>query len=134
MKTTIAMQRTQKQKELTQKVCSMLRLTESDISRLMFETACAYMESLTGIAAVAGEFLKEPMFWAWWRQQWALIDEIFLSKAALVPEAPLDKLKTRYEQLHRQIDTFPDAVVWEKVHEGYMQMAQELLKKKNDGF
>jgi len=129
MKQTIKEQRELRQAELAHQVCRLLGFDRRRHNALMFEQACSYMENLAGSGDVAQEFLSEPAFWSWWKQQWALIDEAFIAQASGSP-SPIDIMRAWYETMHREIDTYPDAIIWKKIHHSYEKMATSLITKK----
>ncbi|MBS4057787.1 MAG: hypothetical protein KGZ82_10765 [Bacteroidales bacterium] len=129
MKHTIKEQREMRQAELAHQVCRLLEFDRRRHSALMFEQACAYMENLAVSGEVAQEFLSEPTFWSWWKQQWAIIDEAFIMQARQSPMAA-DIMRSWYESMHREIDTYPDAIIWQIIHCSYEKMASGLITKK----
>lgn len=130
MKTlTIKQERQVKQRTLTDRICTMIGLTPDQVSQLMFDTACEYIEYLAPLDEVAREFLSEPMYWNWWRQQWALVDEAFIFKAA-GSSLSREQLLSWYKVMHREIDTFPDPLIWDQIHTSYMNMAKQVINKK----
>lgn len=125
--TTLKQERQTRQLNLQSSVCKLLQMSDEQMNQLMFETACTYMEALAG-DTVAQEFLAEPMFWKWWKQQWALIDEAFLHQASQAPLS-LPTMRSWYHKRHREIDTYPDTIIWEKVHNSYQQMVWKVIEK-----
>jgi hypothetical protein len=130
MKTeTLKKNRAQKQLELAGQVCAILKKDEHWISNVKFETACLYMEGLLdGNDAIAREFLREKMFWGWWKQQWALIDELWIARAVKTSLSP-ELLQAWYMKMHLELDKYPDDIVWEQVNTNYMQMVAAIIEK-----
>ncbi len=129
MKTlTLKKKRIARQQALTNQLADLLKLTPDEMSEMMFTTACTYIEELSPLPEVAAEFLREPIFWNWWRQQWALVDEAFLHQASQTP-LTIHTLRNWYEKMHREIDTFPDPVIYEQIHSNYMRMASRIIEK-----
>lgn len=127
MKTTIKHQRNQQQQRLNEEIGLLLGLSNHQLQIMIFEAGCHYMECLTGMETVAQQFLTHPMYWQWWRQQWAIIDAQFMLMHA---NAPLKSqtLRRLYDKMHREIDTWPDAIVWRHVHDAYEQMMLQVIK------
>ena len=128
MKTTMKQQLQAKQDELMGGVCALLKTDRAQINTMMFNVACSYIEELAAHGPIASEFLASPAFWAWWRQQWSIIDEAFINQAR-DSKMTRDVMLAWYENMHREIDTYPDAVIWEKIHGDYMTMATKIIKK-----
>lgn len=64
--------------QLKQQVCRMLQIDELEYASRQFEAGCEYLqayitEDTEGIAALQ----RSPVYWAWWRNHWALRDEQF---------------------------------------------------------
>lgn len=127
MKTTMKQKRTQYQLTMSSGVCKLLELNPDQLNQMMFDMGCEYVEKMVD-SQMAHEFLTEPMFWNWWRQQWALIDEAFIRQAA---QAPLSRQTMRrwYAKHHRSIDVYPDDIIWEKIHNSYQDMVTKVIEK-----
>jgi len=130
MKTeTLKKARLTKQQELTGQVGELLKKDEHWINNVKFETACIYMEGLLdGNDAIAQEFLRETMFWSWWKQQWSLIDELWIERAVKTSLSP-DLLAAWYMKMHLEFDKYPDDIVWEQVNTNYMNMVAAIIEK-----
>ncbi len=128
MKATIKQQRQLKNAKIKEQVLHLLNYSESQYNALLFETACAYIEELTIAPEIAQEFLSEQLFWNWWKQQWAMVDEVFLIQSHQAPLA-LATMRNWYERMHRDIDAFPDPVVYDRIQDNYMKMVQGVIKK-----
>lgn len=126
MKQTIKERRAAQQLELTNKVIAMTGLTMDQVSNMIFNQGMEYMEQL-GEPSIVNAFTAEPIYWAWWRQQWALIDASFVRDYA-AGEMPLNQLASHYEMMHREIDTFPEEVVWKQIHSDYEKMSQRVIR------
>lgn len=131
MKTTVKDQRTQQQHQLQQRIEHLLGLSAEQMLQLIFETGCRYMEDMTDLAEVAHQFLQEPLYWNWWRQQWAIIDAQFLLNHS---DAPIgtSTLQGLYIKMHQNIDTWPDKVVWMQVHSAYEQMVRSVIENEHN--
>ncbi|MBK9292591.1 MAG: hypothetical protein IPM52_13345 [Bacteroidetes bacterium] len=131
MKTTVKDQRTQQQQQLQRQIEELLGMSTEEMQQLIFETGCRYMEDMTNMAEVAQEFLLQPVYWNWWRQQWAIIDAQFLLQHA---NAPLQAATMRalYEKIHNSIDTWPDRLVWMQVHSAYEQMVRRVIENQHN--
>jgi len=57
-----------------------------------------------------------------------LIDEQFVQQATQSKlRGPV--LMQWYENTHREIDTYPDALIWEQIHENYRKMYLKIVDK-----
>lgn len=118
----------QKQLSLQALVMHLLDLSEVGMNTLLFETGAEYIERRSP-APIASEFLAEPIYWGWWKSQWALVDEYFLSKSADMECLTPQEMRNLYEQLHEDIDRMPDKIVYEKVHDTYHTMSRKVAGK-----
>lgn len=128
MKTTLKEERAGNQKNIAATVSKLLELSDAELNTLMFDGACSYMEKTCNIPEVVHEFLTEHIFWSWWKQQWALIDEVFMHQAAQSP-LTLPTLRNWYKKMHREIDSYPDQIIWDQIHENYRKMAMAIIEK-----
>ncbi len=113
-------------RSLITRVSSLTGLDEDSISLLVFERGAEYIEGLAD-DSIANLFKSDPLYWSWWRQQWAIIDEVFLHK---IPKELSQKEMLRvYHDMHANIDTYPDSVIWDKIHKSYGKMAGKIIKK-----
>ena len=114
------------QRDMTDQVIQGTGLTRDQVMALMFEMGAQYIEQVAGGESISKAFLGEPLYWAWWRQQWHLMDEVFINmNGHLTPE---DRRKL-YRRYHEKIDSYPDPVIWDKIHESYQRMAQGVIRK-----
>lgn len=122
---TIRQARSAKQSELTALVSGLTGLTVEQMAEMVFAHGVEYMEKL-GEESIIKAFVEEPLYWAWWRQQWALIDEVFSNK---VIDRGLSKsaLRGLYSDMHRSIDTFPDSIIFNKIHRTYEVMSERVI-------
>src|SRR5665213_3583606 len=111
------MQLQQKAERLTnqEKITRLLGWTEMDYSQFIYETGLGYLESYiptdrAGIDALS----RSKIFWAWWRNHWAIRDANYLD---VLENFSLDNWEILYRQVH-EIDAltnsiYPSAVVLE---------------------
>ncbi len=128
MKTTLKKERATRQRTVKEHVLHLLNMSEEEYNKLMFEAACTYIEELAQVPEIAQEFLSEQLFWNWWKQQWAMVDEVFLLQSAQSP-LTLPTIRNWYTRMHSDIDSFPDPVIYEQIQENYMKMASKIIKK-----
>lgn len=121
---TIKQTRATKQAELTEVVSAMIGIPVEKLNEMIFAIGVEYIEVL-GENDIIKCFIEEPVYWAWWRQQWALIDEIFTSKAIGFEDPDAKEI---YLNMHKSVDTFPDATIYKKVHQSYEVMFERLIK------
>lgn len=126
---TLKQEAAERQQSIARAVGKLLDLTDQQMNEMKFEIACQYMEGISDFEDVAQEFLAEPMFWAWWRQQWALVDESFVIQSTSV-SLNRETMRRWYETLHREIDSYPDSIIWEQIHANYSRMANKIIHKK----
>jgi hypothetical protein len=126
---TMKQETAEKQQAMLVAVGKLLNMTEQQLNELKFEFACQYMEGISDTADIAQEFLSEPMFWNWWHQQWALVDEAFVIQSTSVALSRAT-MRRWYETLHREIDSYPDSIIWEQIHANYSRMADKIIHKK----
>lgn len=118
-----------RQKDMTEQVVRATGLTCDQVMAILFETGARYIERLAG-DPISTAFLKEPLYWAWWKQQWHLMDEAFLH---MMPEhLTRDQIRLVYRTFHENIDVYPDPVIWERIHESYQRMSQQVIKKHSE--
>jgi hypothetical protein len=113
------------------KVMLLTGYTDDQMNAMIFDFAVAYMKQLGMSEDWLTIWLKEPLFWGWWRQQWTLIDEVFWYKYAgnQGREDVKNELRNRYDKLHMSIDKFPDDIVYEKIHSSYELASHQIIKK-----
>jgi len=132
MKITLKIERAARQRTIKEQVLHLIKMSENDYNNLVFETACTYIEELAQVPEIAQEFLSEQLFWKWWRQQWSMIDEVFILQATQAP-LTLPTMRNWYERMHSDIDAFPDPIVYDQIQGNYMKMASKIIKKHTDG-
>lgn len=110
---------------------SLTGFSDDDINHLMFNTAIDYMKQMGMGDDWLAVWLKEPIFWAWWRQQWTLVDEVFWNtwKMNEGVKKARPALREKYIALHESIDSFPDDIVYEKIHSSYERMGDQIVKR-----
>jgi len=113
-------------KDMTDQVAAVTGLTREQVTALMFEMGAQYIEHIAGGESISKAFLREPLYWAWWRQQWHLMDEVFINMTGHLTHEDRRKV---YRRFHEDIDVYPDAVVWDKIHSAYQRMSQEVIAK-----
>jgi len=111
---------------MTDQVIQATGLSRDQVMALMFEMGAQYIEHIAGGESLAKAFLKEPLYWAWWRQQWHLMDEIFLSMTGHLKK---DDRRQGYRRYHENIDVYPDAVIWDRIHDAYQKMSKQVISK-----
>lgn len=109
------------------RITRLLGWTEMDYSQFIYETGLQYLESYiptdrAGIDALS----RSKIFWAWWRNHWAIRDENYLE---VLENFSLDNWEILYRQLH-DIDAlinsiYPSAVV---LHNSYAVMIDHFNK------
>ena len=117
-----------RQNEIRKRIIGLIGFKDGELNQLMFDMGVEYMERRCVSKKDSEAFLREPMFWAWWKQQWSLIDESFwynYSHQDLDQAIQID----RYQNLHHNVDYFPDKVIWEKIHESYRKTSQRIIDK-----
>lgn len=131
MKQTIKSMITARHLEMREKAALLTGFSEVEMNRLIFDIAVEYMKGRGMCEEWLATWLREPMFWHWWRQQWTLVDELFWHRfeSWLGKDSAKPKLRDHYIRLHSDIDYFPDAIVYEKIHSSYELAGQEILQK-----
>ena len=131
MKQTLKLAIKDRQEMTTENILALVYIGKNTLSQMIFDTAVAYMKN-TGM----GEdwlvlFLREPLFWSWWRQQWTLVDEVFFYKYRAYLNKPEynSRLLEIYAHVHESIDVFPDEIIYEKIHNEYNKTTNQILKK-----
>ncbi|MEI6683453.1 MAG: hypothetical protein WCO44_12530 [Bacteroidota bacterium] len=116
---------------MREKVMRLTGFNEAQMNALVFDMAVDYMKGMHMSEDWLTIWLKEPLFWGWWKQQWSLIDESFWYKYAgnMDREDVIMELQNRYKKLHASIDKFPDEIVYEKIHSSYEVAGQKILQK-----
>ena len=112
-------------------VMQLTGFTDDQMNAMIFDVAVLYMKGMEMGEEWLTIWLKEPLFWAWWRQQWMLIDEVFWNRysANIGHDEVQMELRQRYEKLHMTIDKFPDEIVYEKIHSDYEITGRQILQK-----
>lgn len=113
-------------------VMQLTGFTDYELNLMMFEMAEEYCKHDLGMSEEwMSVWLREPLFWGWWKQQWTLVDEIYWYKFAGNAGRPnlVAALRRRYRELHRNIDRFPDNVVYEKIHNSYEVASHRIMRK-----
>lgn len=137
MKETIRQSNEMRSRIMREKIMRLTGYSHEQINALMFDIAVEYMKNRGMSEDWLVIWLKEPVFWTWWRQQWVLIDEAFFFKydGNMGIDNVKPQLQQLYETLHASIDHYPDELVYEKIHNSYEVAGQKILKKiiaKND--
>jgi hypothetical protein len=116
--------------EVREKVILLTGYSEDQMNQMIFDLAVDYMRGRGMCEDWMAPWLKEPIFWNWWRGQWTLIDEMFWYRyeSYLGKDSVKPQLRVYYEDLHSNIDFFPDAIVYEKIHSSYELAGQQILK------
>jgi len=112
--------------DVTDQVSYKTGLTHENVMEIIFNTGVQYIERLAG-NQLADTFLKEPLFWAWWQQQWSMMDQLFLVK--MKGQHDKDDIQAIYIKFHEDIDVYPDPVIWDQIHESYQKMSQDVITK-----
>ena len=112
-------------------VMQLTGFTDDQMNAMIFDVAVLYMKGMEMGEEWLTIWLKEPLFWAWWRQQWMLIDEVFWNRysANIGHDEVQMELRQRYEKLHMTIDKFPDEIVYDKIHSDYEITGRQILQK-----
>lgn len=72
-------QRRETAANLQEQVIELLRWTEMEYNTFQFESGLAFVESYISRDSPYGQvLLQSRVFWAWWKNQWALRNEIFV--------------------------------------------------------
>lgn len=132
MKETIKTVNLNRAEKIRAKVKQLTGYSDQELNTLMFDTAVEYcLQSMRMSEEWMGVWLREPIFWGWWKQQWTLVDEVFWYKYYVNAGKPevVPALRERYRRLHTDIDRFPDNVVYEKIHSSYEVASHQILKK-----
>jgi hypothetical protein len=111
--------------DVTEQVTARTGLTHDELMNIIFETGVQYIERLAG-NPIAQTFLKERLFWAWWNQQWAMMDQIFLNR--MKGDFDQSDILEIYRRFHADIDVYPDPVIWDQIHDSYNKMTQQIIK------
>lgn len=120
-----------KQESIKHRVCEMLGMTVEQYHEVQFDIAVDYMrQKCNGDERFLSAFLNEPVFWRWWKQQWCLVDERFVHQhwQSGRGEVVRMQLKAEWMRQHRNIDTYPDRVVYNKVFSLYEKMVDQLTQ------
>lgn len=118
-----------RQQALRDRMMEILGITAGQYYQIQFDTAETFMmERTINDQEVVSEFLREPAFWSWWRNQYMLVDEYFglLHETGSLTGNPLQM----YHQLHARLNCYPDAVLWRKIEDSYMQTVSKIVKSK----
>jgi hypothetical protein len=131
MKETIKTVNLNRSASMRGKVMLLTGYSEEQMNQMIFDFAVAYMKQMGMGEDWLTLWLKEPLFWGWWRQQWTLIDEVFWYKYAgnQGRKDVQNTLRNRYDTLHMSIDKFPDEIVYEKIHSSYEIVGHQILQK-----
>jgi len=131
MKDTIKTLNLSRTEQMRAKVMLLTGYSQEQMNSMIFDFAVDYMKGRGMSETWLTQWLKEPLFWGWWRQQWTLVDEIFWYKYAgnINQEDVRKALQSRYDKLHRSIDKFPDDIVYEKIHSSYEIAGNQILRK-----
>lgn len=117
--------------DIREKIKVLTGLSDERINLMMYEIAEEYMIDLGMSEAWLSTWLKEPLFWGWWKQQWVLVDEVYYNRyrpyAGRTDVA--NELQAVYRNLHADLDMFPDDVVYEHIHATYEQVGQDIIRK-----
>jgi hypothetical protein len=131
MKETIKTVNLNRALDIRGKVKQLTGFSEDELNLMTFDFAVDYCKAMGMSEEWLGVWLREPLFWGWWKQQWTLVDEVFWYKFYINANKPelVQPLRDRYRALHRSIDKFPDNVVYEKIHNSYEVASNQIIKK-----
>lgn len=114
------------------KVKQLTGFSDMELNQMMFDTAVKYCQVQMKMSEEwMSVWLREPLFWGWWKQQWTLVDEVYWYKYAGNAGKPelVQALRDRYRRLHADIDKFPDNLVYEEIHSSYEVAAGKIIRK-----
>ncbi len=116
---------------IREKVMMLAGISEQQMNCMVFDQAVEYMKSRNMGEEWLTLWLREPLFWSWWRQQWMLVDEVYWHKYSgyMGNDQVKDQLFDAYEAIHRSIDVFPDDIIFDKIHDAYNRSCQQILQK-----
>ncbi|HRY33420.1 MAG TPA: hypothetical protein P5531_10680 [Bacteroidales bacterium] len=130
-KTTYKKLLTDRHDDLAAKVRRLTGMGQNEVNEMMFEIGSWYIIKLCHNEQISDAFMLEPLYWAWWRNQWALVDEVYWNKY----HGNIDRdnvrriLQQKYRELHANLEFFPDKIVYNKIHDNYMHTTQQICEK-----
>lgn len=129
---TIKTVNSEQQQIMRDEICALLGISIERYYQIQFDTAEQFMLDKTfNDHLLVTEFLKEPIFWNWWRNQYWMIDMLFMVNPF---ESNLGSiLEQEYIQAHLQIKAYPDKVIWQKIEAGYEKAIQQILNTYKNG-
>lgn len=132
MRQTMKQARNLRHESIKNRVCELLRITTEEYHAAQWEVAERYMQHrLNYDEQFLNAFFKEPKFWSWWKQQWALVDEQFYhmnSETKANNKVLLRLLHSEWLKQHKSIDTYPDKVIYNKVWDSYEKVTDQLTR------
>ena len=102
-------------------ICKLLHITKDEYSEVLFNAGIHYAETTSFNAFMAAIKTHNPIFWRWYANQFAIVDEVFL-KCYQYNGNDTNVLKTLKgfwidEHYPKQIVVFPPARVLDAVKE-----------------
>ena len=110
----------QQHHQLKLEVCLLLNWEIMDYCQLQYDCGRAYLYWYLPCDEQARNVLeRSKTYWGWWRQQWAIHDESFLSHKQVIQETPIRRLAELYRELHDPralaVEMKPNSVVLEEL-------------------
>jgi hypothetical protein len=128
---TIRLTNKARHQEMLEKAILLTGYSQDQMNMMIFDMAVDYLKGMKMCEDWIAQWLKEPIFWSWWRKQWTLIDEMFWyrNESYIGKDSVKKQLCDYYKELHSNINYFPDAIIYEKIHSSYEQTSQEILRR-----
>jgi hypothetical protein len=105
---------------------SAIGVTQDEYSVSVFNTGIEYLEMKAN--QWADDISQTTSFWSWWKHQWQIIDDVFLSKEKpLFGVIPADTLKAMWIEDHRACMRNKDieAKIWKEFFEKMMHQSMK---------
>ncbi len=114
--------------QVQQRVCYLLNWTDKQYKEFQYKQGCLYLQLyLSKYPAIIDELIDNKIFWAWWRNQWANRDDIYVHNTEVLH---LPKRVGLYQQTHNAetlvLDMYPPASVFAQ---SYNTMIGEVIKQ-----
>ncbi|CAN5310077.1 hypothetical protein BH09BAC1_BH09BAC1_14380 [soil metagenome] len=113
----------------TRLICNRLGISEYTMFWESFEMGREYLRLQCQGDEWGIEMLKsEPMYWAWWRNQWCIRDEAFINSQGIgtiakIYDGQQEALRLKYWHRHRY------AMKLDFTEKGYLEVVSELVRQ-----
>ena len=113
------------------KIKQIFGYSDYEYNNNVFNYAELYLNKTTGHNdVISSELMRKGSFWAWWKNQFNIVDELFLNKYQQYKLAQYSKIELirLYKAMHVEHAVIPDNIIC-KINAGYEKVVNNQIKK-----